>query len=143
MPRGERDQPDPSFEEKVAVARAGYDAFNRGEVEEVLAIFDPDISWRRRPVHPVQETYRGREEVASNVLGAIKDQFSELTLEPIEFFDHGDDLVVRVRQRGVGRSSGAIVEGEIVQVLAVRNRLLAGLRTFSTMEEALAALPSS
>jgi ketosteroid isomerase-like protein len=130
----------PSFDENVALVRAGYEAFNRGDVETLLGLFAPEVTWQRREVHPAHGTYRGRSEVARDVLGGIRDQFAEITFEPLEIFERGEHIVVRVHQRGRGRSSGAPVEGELVHVLRLVDGSLAELRAFSTMEDATAAL---
>jgi ketosteroid isomerase-like protein len=133
---------DPSFDDYVALARAGYEAFNRGEIEAVLDLLDPDVSWRRRAVHPVQESYRSRSEVAENVFAAIEEQFADLTFEPLEFVAHAGKIIVRLHQRGRGRSSGIEVEGELVHVLTVAEGRLVALRAYTTMEEAIAAVDS-
>jgi ketosteroid isomerase-like protein len=129
-----------SFDEKVALARSVYAAFNRGEFDVVVRHLAADATWQRRPTHPVQGTVEGPAEIADQVLDAIRDQFAELILEPIEFLEHGDQIVVRIRQRAKGRSSGVPVFGELVHVLRERDGLLVELRAFSTLEEALAAL---
>jgi ketosteroid isomerase-like protein len=128
-----------TFEEKVARARAGYEAFNRGELEAVLRLLDPEISWRRRAHHPVPQTFRGHSDV-SNAWDDFREQFAEVILEPVQFLDHGEYLVVRVRQQGRGRLSGAPVEGELFHVMRVRGDQLVELRAYSTMEEALKSL---
>jgi len=132
-----------SFDQQVALARAAYAAFNRGDFDAVLPLLDPDVTWQRRPMHPVQGTYRGRAEVARDVVGAMREQYSELTLEPIEFHEVGEHLVVRLHQRGRGRASGAVVEGELVHVVRMSGDLVTELRAFSTVDEALAALEAA
>ena len=46
-----------------ALVRSGYDAFARGDVEAVLAIFDPDILWHVPGRGPLSRDYRGPSEV--------------------------------------------------------------------------------
>jgi ketosteroid isomerase-like protein len=48
-------------QENVEVVRRTYAAFNDGDLETVLAIFDPDIEWNASDVFFDQpRTYRGR-----------------------------------------------------------------------------------
>ena len=131
-----------TFEMNVARLRAGYAAFNRGDIGAVLELLDPEITWQRRDVHPIQGVRKGRDTVARDVFQSIQDQFAELVLEPVEFFDCGNHIVVRIRQRGRGRASGAIVEGELAHVLLVRGDHLAELRAFSSVEEAFEVVRS-
>jgi ketosteroid isomerase-like protein len=46
-----------------ALVRSGYDAFARGDVGAVLALFDPDILWHVPGRGPLSRDYRGPTEV--------------------------------------------------------------------------------
>jgi ketosteroid isomerase-like protein len=58
-----------------------------------------------------REATRGSEAIRG-FLEDLLDSFSELRIEPLEFVDEGDRVRVRVRQRVVGRGSGASSEFE-------------------------------
>jgi ketosteroid isomerase-like protein len=51
-------------------------------------------------------------EAIRGFLDDLLDSFSELRIEPLEFVDEGDRILVRVLQRVVGRGSGASSEFE-------------------------------
>ncbi len=57
------------------------------------------------------ELTRGSEAIRG-FLDDLLDSFSELRIEPLEFVEEGDRVRVRVRQRVVGRGSGASSEFE-------------------------------
>jgi ketosteroid isomerase-like protein len=57
------------------------------------------------------ELTRGSEAIRG-FLDDLLDSFSELRIEPLEFVEDGDRVRVRVRQRVVGRGSGASSEFE-------------------------------
>jgi ketosteroid isomerase-like protein len=57
------------------------------------------------------ELTRGSEAIRG-FLDDLLDSFAELTIEPLEFVEEGDRVRVRVRQRVVGRGSGASSEFE-------------------------------
>jgi ketosteroid isomerase-like protein len=74
------------------------------------------VAGRRRPVRPLDdltdpELTRGSEAIRG-FLDDLLDSFAELTIEPLEFVEEGDRVRVRVRQRVVGRGSGASSEFE-------------------------------
>jgi ketosteroid isomerase-like protein len=48
-------------EQGVERVRRGIDAFNRGDVEEVISDLDPEIVWHVPPVLPEQSVYRGHQ----------------------------------------------------------------------------------
>jgi ketosteroid isomerase-like protein len=58
-----------------------------------------------------REATRGSEAIRG-FLEDLLDSFSELRIEPLEFVEEGDRVRVRVRQRVVGRGSGASSEFE-------------------------------
>jgi ketosteroid isomerase-like protein len=60
---------------------------------------------------PDAAIYRGVEDVREAV-GSWTRMWTEYTFEVRDYLDAGDDVVVLVRDRGRGRSSGAIVERE-------------------------------
>jgi ketosteroid isomerase-like protein len=57
------------------------------------------------------ELTRGSEAIRG-FLDDLLDSFAERTIEPLEFVEEGDRVRVRVRQRVVGRGSGASSEFE-------------------------------
>ncbi len=60
-------------EENVNIVRQGYDAFNRGDVDTVMGIMDPNIEWQEPDVEglPDRGTHHGSEAVASNVFASV------------------------------------------------------------------------
>jgi ketosteroid isomerase-like protein len=66
--------------------------------------------------------------------------FDALRLEPEEFIDAGDQIVVSLRQRVRGKGSGAEVVGRIAHVWTMRKGAALRLRIFGDKERALEAL---
>jgi len=130
------------FEATVARLRSGYEAFNRRDIEAVMRFLNSDIVWRQRRQHPVGGTYEGRDVVERDVLEAIHEQFVDYRIEPVEFVERGDHVVVVLHQSGEGRRSGVPVEGTIVHVLRHEAGRAAELRAFEDKPEAFAYLDS-
>jgi ketosteroid isomerase-like protein len=124
--------------------REGYAAFNRGEYEEVLEQWDPEVAVHDRPEVPDPRDYEGLEGARQAFAGVVE-LFAEYEIEPVEFIDGGEQVVAVLRQRGRGRSSGVEVEGEIVHVWNVKEGKVMDLRAFSSKQDALEHLgwPSS
>jgi ketosteroid isomerase-like protein len=86
----------------------------------------------------VVSVYRGREAVIEyheRVFG----QFESIRIELEELLSAGDRVVVISRQHTVPRGSEAEIVQQVVEVLTIRDGLLAERKTFSTRAEALEA----
>jgi ketosteroid isomerase-like protein len=94
--------------ENVEIARRGYEAWNRNDMEGALSNLDPKIEWRPRlGTAGVRATvYRGHEGVLAykreveEALGAI--QVDVLSIEAL-----GDYVLAHIRARGRGSASGS------------------------------------
>ncbi|HEX2396727.1 MAG TPA: nuclear transport factor 2 family protein [Solirubrobacteraceae bacterium] len=122
--------------------RRGYEAFNRGDLDTVLRSVSPDVEIRDREEIPDPGVYRGLK-AAREVLVRNTAEFEGYRIEPEEFIEAGEHIVVVARQSGRGRTSGAEVAGTIVHSWHVRDGRVLGMRAFSAREQALAALGAS
>jgi len=119
--------------------RRGYEAFNRGDFATVLRNVSPDVEVRDRDEIPDPGVYRGLDAVRE-VFARNAAEFEDYRVDPEEFIEVGDHIVVVARQSGRGRTSGAAVAGAIVHSWHVRDGRVLGMRAFSDREQALAAL---
>ena len=94
-------------EQNVAVVRAAYDAWNRGDLESVLDSLHPDVEWEENPdVYPgLDPVYRGHTGFLKRQRDAF-DAWEWFKVEDQEFIDAGDDVVVFLRAKAKGRHSG-------------------------------------
>lgn len=107
-------------EDNIEVARRGYEAFNRGDIEAVLEFIDPNVEVDEGHELPDRAIYRKHEGFITNAR-AWSDVFEELRFEPKEFIEVGDRLLVLVRVSGHGRESGAEFDQHQAHVWTVRN----------------------
>lgn len=126
-------------EEAIERLRRGYDAFNRGDLEAVLDDLDPNIDIAERPEAPDPRRASGREQ-ALEAFQSLRDDFDDYRFEPREFHVEGEHVIAVARQSATGRLSGVPVEGDIVHAWRISGDRVAGLRAFSTLEEALDAI---
>jgi uncharacterized protein len=125
----------------VDVVRGIIDALNRGDVDGMLALMDPDFEWRPLEASPVARVYRGREQVRRYVedwLGT----FESLRLELEEPTEVGDHVVAVVRGHGRGRASGVQLDSPFCQVWTIRRGAAVSMEEYATREQGLAALRS-
>ena len=127
------------FWEDVERLRGAYEAFNKGGVEAILERLAPDFQVRDRPTSPDRETRYGREGI-KQLFDSYMEAFDALRLEPEEFIDAGDQIVVSLHQLIRGKGSGAKVVGRIAHVWTMRDGAALSLRIFGDKERALEAL---
>jgi len=82
--------------------------------------------------------HRGYDAVMKHL--AEFEDLAELRVEPQEFIDAGDFVVVPTRQVGRGRTSGAFFEEGQVNVFRVRDGRVTQLREYRDRSEALKAV---
>jgi ketosteroid isomerase-like protein len=122
---------------RPAVLMRGYEAFNCGEIDEALALFDPEVVWHTWIVPgPGGATYRGHDGVRE-LWSDARNVFGDFRNEPERIIAAGDKLVVFVNVRGRGKESGAEVEGRIAHVLAFRESKVTAVESYEDRDEAL------
>jgi uncharacterized protein len=86
------------------IVRSGYEAFSRGDIPAVVAIFDPSIEWYAPDELPSGGTYRGPDKVVE-FFSSLPQLYEELRVEPDRFIDAGDDVIVEGHHRGKVRGT--------------------------------------
>jgi ketosteroid isomerase-like protein len=89
----------------VDTARSAYDAFGRGDLETLKETLAEDGTWLTSDELPLGGETRGRDAILAN-FAQIPNYWSSFSVEPEEFIDAGDWVVVRGTQRA-GNDSGS------------------------------------
>jgi uncharacterized protein len=121
--------------ENVEVARRGYEAFKRGNVEATLEFLDPEIEVHDSPELPDRRIWHGYEGFVANLANML-DIVQGFELEPEEFIDAGDKVLVAVRVRGHGRGSGIAMEDHLLHVWTIRDGKGTRLEVYRDREQA-------
>jgi ketosteroid isomerase-like protein len=123
----------------VDVVREIIDAFNRGDIEAMLARMDPDFKWSPLEDSPVSRHVRGHEQVRHYVedwLGT----FDDLRMEVGDLNAVGDQVVVELEAHGRGRASGVELHNSYCQVWTLRDGRAVRMGEYATRDQWLAAL---
>lgn len=117
----------------------GVDAYNRRDVEGVLALLDPDVEWRdifQVMLGGQATTVRGHEGVRE----MMRDQdevFDSFHTEYSDVHDLGDRLVAVGIIRTRGKGSGVETESPVGAVVDFKNGKVIRVRTFLDPDAAL------
>jgi ketosteroid isomerase-like protein len=126
-------------QENVEIIKRGYEAWNRGDMAVVLEGCDPNVEWRDRGDWLDVKVRRGHDGFREG-WAEIAEAFSEFRMEPKEFIDAGDYVVVPIHRVGTGRASGALIEEDEVHVYRMRAGKAVELREYHEKKEALEAV---
>jgi ketosteroid isomerase-like protein len=122
----------------VETLQAGYEMFNRGDWDAAALLAHPDFELQTadRAVSP--GVYRGPE-TARRFFEDLFEPFEEIVVEPEEFFERGDQIVVFLLARFRPTGSSALVENRIGHLWTMREGKFARLAIYPRREEALEA----
>ena len=121
----------------VEMVRAAYDAFGRGELDAVLDFCDPDIVIR--DPERTGTTFRGIEGLR-RFWEEWFENWQEYSVEPKEFEEHGDQVLVRAEQIGRGKLSGVEIRQDLFNVLRLRDGRLVEYQLYTGRDAALASI---
>ena len=123
----------------VEPIRSHYEAFNRGDLEGTLEPFDPEIVFVEDPdLRPDAGTHFGIDAMRAFFLG-MWEGAAEVAVEPHEWIEHGDRVIVPLRLYGRFAHTGIEGETEMVHVWTVRGGKLVHLHVYPTKDRALEA----
>jgi uncharacterized protein len=130
------------LQEDTDRARRGYEAFSKGDLQAVLEFIDPDVEvevYTGRPDLPETQRLRGHAGFLEN-LRQLTEVFDEVLVEPEEFIEAGEDLVVIIHAAGRGKGSGIRVENRVAHIWTLRDGKAIRFRVFASKEQALEAV---
>ena len=115
----------------LEIAKRAYVAFDRDDLDGVLADLDDAIEWQQAQGLPHGGTYRGIAEVRKNVFDPLdRDWWDEFIATPYQFIDGGDEIVVLGRYRGTAKSSGRALDVPFVHVWTIVDGKVVRFRQF-------------
>jgi uncharacterized protein len=108
--------------QNLDVVRRLYDAFGRGDLEEMVAPLDPGVSWRT-PGAPDLPTGGLRHGVSAvrEFFGLLLNTFDFADFTPRDFLAAGDKVVVLGTSREGPKGSGRLVDFRWVHVFTFSN----------------------
>ena len=115
-------------------------AFSRGDVDGVLASFDPRCELHEPPEMVETAGYHGHDGIRAWM--ANLRQVGGIVFEPVHFSGSGDIVVCEVAGRGRGQASGAPFDWSTWAVFEVRDARIVRVRAFLAQEEAQKAAGS-
>jgi len=89
----------------VEIVRKALEAFEQGGLDATLPFYDREVTWEEAEDEPEAETYQGHDGLRA-LVGKWLVPFDDLRVEPDEFIDAGEAVVMPYRFRGRGERAG-------------------------------------
>jgi uncharacterized protein len=124
--------------ENVEVVRGLYEAWDQEGFGVVRDLMDPGIEWVNPPYAVEPGTRQGYEGFA-DAARSINSIYPDWHLSPLEFYDAGDTVAVRVRVVARGGGSDIELDTERGYLFDVRNGRIVRYAWFNKPHEALEA----
>jgi ketosteroid isomerase-like protein len=129
----------------VEIMQTVYDRYREGDFHASADLLDPHAvlvlpkasEWG--PETPESGLFIGPEGIAEYTRDILLKPWADFTMEAEEITEAGDSVLVRVRQSGVGRTSGVPVELRYFTLWSFRGRKVIRIESFRERSEALEA----
>jgi ketosteroid isomerase-like protein len=126
-------------EENVEIVRRGYEAYNRGDREGMVADLAPEFEYETTGAIPgVRTHYEGPEGWVEGV-GWLASEFESPRVEIRELIEAGDQVLALITVRGRGKQSGAEARWDLWQLWTIREGKVVHGQGFLSRAEALEA----
>ena len=123
-------------EENLELVRAGFAAHNRGDLDALTQVYDPDVVFETL----LLGTHRGNEAIRL-IYEENQKALSGYDVVPVELIDAGDQVVAVAQVTGTGPESGIAMEDSdrFAFLFTIKDGRIVREQAFRNKEEALEA----
>ena len=113
----------------ITAAKAGYDAFNTGDIEAWKKTQADDLVFKVLEGLPYSGTFLGQQAVIDNVFSILEEKWVDFQVKPIAFYESGDTVFIHVRMTAEGLDTesmhmATIKDGKFATFQAFENSAL-------------------
>lgn len=101
--------------ENVDIVKGIYQAFATGDVPAVVGAMSPDIEWNEAENFPYSDgnPYIGPDAILGGVFARIGGEWDGFSVEPSQFLDAGDTVVMTGRYTGTYNATGRPIHAQV------------------------------
>jgi ketosteroid isomerase-like protein len=129
-------------ERNVEIVRRFYEAWAREEFPGPIEFLDPEVEYVN-PTGAIEPGVLRGLDAFVRAAEKVLEGWATWQMEPERFESGGDQVAVVVRYRGVGRSSGVVMEGHESALWTMRDGQVVRYAWFHAPQDALEALAQS
>lgn len=130
-----------SEDDNRALVQRGYEAFGRGDIEALLALFDENVEWVTPGPSdlPTAGRRRGRRQVAE-FFEIVNSLFEVQRFEPEAFVSEGDRVLVLGSETSRVKATGKVLDMRWAHAFTVRNGKVAAFEEYQDLSAVVAEL---
>ena len=130
-----------SEDDNRALVQRGYEAFGRGDIEALLALFDENVEWVTPGPSdlPTAGRRRGRQQVAE-FFEIVNSLFEVQRFEPEAFVSEGDRVLVLGSETSRVKATGKVLDMRWAHAFTVRNGKVAAFEEYQDLSAVVAEL---
>jgi len=116
--------------ENVSLVKGIYAAFGTGDVPAVIAAMSPEIEWNEAENFPYADgnPYVGAEAILGGVFARLASEWDGFHVEPEQFLDAGDTVVMTGRYAGTCRGTGSAMNPQVAHIWTVADGKVTGFQ---------------
>lgn len=118
----------------VEVVLDAIDAFNRGDIERLVALIDPRVRWHLVGVVGERVYYEGSDGTRE-LFRDLSESWSRFSIDVEDVHDLGEIVLVVGSQHSTGRASGVEVQAQCALLFELSDGVPAALRLFNDPKE--------
>jgi len=123
--------------ENVELVRRGFEAFNSGDIDRILAFTGDDFEIQVPPgLSAEPDTYRGRAGVR-RYFQSFDDAMDQVHFQAERFWGAAEAVVVDARVTARGKQTAIPVEQRAAQLWTIRGGRVIRIRAYASLSEAL------
>jgi ketosteroid isomerase-like protein len=127
-------------QENVEIVRRAFEAFRANDFEALFAIVSPSIAVYPNPDEPGASSRHEGWEGMFDYLVNWYAGWEDYSVEPTQFIEAGDYVVVDARETGIAEQSGIRVEQTFSHAFELRDGQIVEWRQFGPLQQALEAV---
>jgi uncharacterized protein len=115
------------------IVRGAYEAFARGDIPAVLAVFDENVEWHEAEHIPYWPggPFIGLQAVLDGVIARIPQDYDGFTIDVRRIVGCGDTVLVEARYRATVRATGKPLDAQVAHVWDLRDGKLVHWQQYS------------
>lgn len=119
--------------QNLATVKAGYAAFNAGDIPAWRATLTEDSEWVMQQGMPFAGTWVGAQAIEENVFATVAALWTNFKVEPIAYYESDDKVFIHVRMTADG------LDTEVMHMATMEDGKFAQFQVFENTAMMLAA----
>ncbi|WP_116140580.1 nuclear transport factor 2 family protein [Trinickia diaoshuihuensis] len=113
--------------------KIAYHHLAEGTISELLALFDPAITWNEAESSPYSngQQWHGAASIKQNLLDRISVDWQTFSIRPLRFYASNETIVAEVRYIGIHRRTGRRIDAQACHIWGVHGGRIVSFQQYA------------